>query len=96
LNQYNYEYIIDQNLEKNKKRRKRLKKEFNNPHCSPDRKLTIFNEITKLNKRIKGCITLARKNQIRTKLDGKNPKSFWNTISKLEGKSKQSDIQLEH
>jgi len=86
--------VIDQNLEQMKKKRKRLRKAFNKPTCTKKRKDKLARKIENLNKSIKARITSTRKEQLRTKMDGKNPKSFWHCVSNLEGKKKLSAITL--
>jgi len=86
--------IIDQKLERAKKRRKRIRKKYNKEN-NPDSKIRMANEVTRLNKYIKNRINAARKNQIMTRLEGKNVKTFWNTIAELEGKKSREEILLE-
>jgi len=86
--------IIDQTLEKMKKRRKRLRKEFNKNSTSERMKEKLARKINGLNVAVKIQINTSRKHQIRTKMEGANPKSFWNCISNLEGKNKKSQIKL--
>jgi len=45
--------VIDQSLEQIKKRRKRLRKEFNKESCSKERRETIAAILEQLNARIK-------------------------------------------
>jgi len=82
--------IVDTALEKIKKKRKRLLKEYHrtgNHHT--------LDQINNLNKKIKSKIKEARQHQITLKLNGKNPKSFWNAVSELEGKQIRDQISLE-
>jgi len=81
--------ILDQTLEKLKKKRKRLLKEFNrsqNEHTA--------SIISDLNKKIKKRISSSRKQQVQTKLQGSNSKCFWKVISDLEGSQSKHEIEL--
>jgi len=82
--------IVDLQLEKSKKKRKRMLKEYN---LTKDK--ALLDRINKLNKTIKSKIVQARKSQIMLKLNGKNPKSFWNAVATLEGKNEREKIALE-
>jgi len=48
-----------------------------------------------MNKYIKDRIATATRQQLRLKMEGKNPRSFWNAISLLEGKNIRENIKLE-
>jgi len=86
--------LVDQKLEALKKKRKRLRRSFNKEK-DPRRKLKIGIDIQQLAKSIKIRINTAAREQIHIKLNGTNPRSFWHTISKLEGKKSFDKIELE-
>jgi len=73
-----------------KKKRKRLRKSSN---LSRDEGLA--SKIEDLNRRIKLRIKDVKKQQIRTRLNGDNPKSFWKFVSDLEGRGKHEDVELD-
>jgi len=81
--------IVDQELEKMKKKRKRLLKKFNK-----DQDSNCLSHINQLNKRIKARIKDARSQQINLRLQGKNPRSFWNAVAEIEGKKKDENLML--
>jgi len=82
--------LLDHALEAMKKKRKRLRKSYN-----LSRNDVIASKIEHLNRRIKVRISDVKKQQIRTRLDGDNPKSFWKFVSDLEGSEKLEDIELD-
>lgn len=82
--------VIDQALEKAKKKRKRLRKAFNKEPSD-----NLANKIQDLNKEIKRKIFAIKKTQINTKLHGRSPKSFWQAIADLEGKNHRDEIELD-
>jgi len=77
--------IISNNIEALKKKRKRKLRDYN---ISKDDNL--LRTINILNKDIKKAIKEERKHIIQTKIQSGNAKSFWNQISKLEGKSQHN------
>jgi len=81
--------IIDQELEKNKKRRKRLLKKY---HKEPSH--VLLGKIEQLNKNIKKQIHQAKQRQLRLRLEGQNPRSFWNAVAELEGKRSDDMLSL--
>jgi len=81
--------VLDQCLEKAKKKRKRILKKFNKTG-----NVRLLTRVAALNKAIKNRITSAKKHQIDIKLEGKNPKCFWNTVGQLEGKNIKDTIKL--
>jgi len=81
--------ILDQGLEKAKKKRKRLLKKFNRTHTQK-----LLKKISQLNETIKNKIITSRKQQLNIKVQGNNVKSFWNAVSTLEGKKVKEDIKL--
>jgi len=70
--------------------RKLFKKE-----TDPNIKNYLALNISQLAKSIKKRITKATKDQIVTKMSGKNPRSFWNTVARLEEKKDREIIELE-
>jgi len=82
--------VIDQCLEKMKKKRKRLKKEYN-----VSRNQHLLDIIDFLNVKIKKRIVTVKKKQLETRLNSKNPKSFWKAVATLEGKYEEEEIKLD-
>jgi len=81
--------VVDQELEKMKKKRKRLLKKY---HKFPTP--GTLNKIEQLNKFIKIQIKNAKQQQLNIRLEGKNPKSFWNAVAELEGKRSDEELRL--
>jgi len=81
--------VTDQDLEKIKKRRKRLLKKF---HKEPTQ--VLHAKIIQLNKLVKKQIKSVKIQQLGLKLEGKNPKSFWNAVAELEGKRTEDNLIL--
>jgi len=82
--------ILDQGLEKAKKKRKRLLKKYNVRNTTK-----LLKKINQLNDFIKNKIVASRKQQLNLKMQGNNVKSFWNAISTLEGKKIRDEIKLQ-
>lgn len=78
--------IIDQKLEKAKKRRKRLRKKYNKEE-NADLKQRIANQVTQLNNYIKMRINTSRKNQIKTRLEGKTSRPSGTPLPSLKGRN---------
>jgi len=81
--------VIDQDLERVKKQRKRLMKKY---HKDPTEML--LSKIKHLNKLVKKQINSVKVQQLNLKLEGKNPRSFWNTVAELEGKRNEENLIL--
>jgi len=81
--------VVDQELEKIKKKRKRLLKKYNK-----DPSANTLSKIKQLNIMIKNNIKLAKQQQLNLRLEGKNAKSFWNAVAELEGKRKEENLIL--
>jgi len=83
----------DQKLEAMKKKRKRLRKKFNKEKDIQNRGLLEMT-IKQLNRGIKQKIAEVPRNQIKTRLEGGNLKSFWSAVGQLEGKKFREPITL--
>jgi len=86
--------ITDQKLEKMKKKRKQLRKEFNKAKREKRDTVQLSGDIEQLNWLIKKRITIAKRLQLSTKMNGNNPKSFWKAVADLEGKTKETILCL--
>jgi len=85
--------IKHNNIEKIKKKRKRLMHKINT-----DKRLTeeeiehALSTIKSLNRDLKIAIKRERKHLISTKLQSKDPKCFWSTIRQIEGKQIRQNV----
>jgi hypothetical protein len=75
--------IVSDTIERIKKKRKRKMHQFNKTKES-----YLLAEIQNLDRKLKVQIKAVRKVIIRTKIQSGNPKSFWSTVSQLQGDSK--------
>ncbi len=82
--------IISDDIERVKKKRKRKMHQYNK-----DPQPWILAEIIKLDSKLKRKISEVRKNLVRSKMKAGNPKSFWNTVKKLQGDVQRGNDVIE-